>query len=596
MAEHLIFDCESDNLIDALTVIHSIQVGLPDSDDVTLYTDALPGYPPLAEGLARIKAAAKLICHNGIGFDFAAINKIYPGTLRREQIIDTLVAARLWDAEERENSLRAWGLRLGVFKGEFAGPYDTFTQEFADYSTQDIVTTRAVWHKVKAVLEWGESFQLETDTAWAIREQIKNGFRLDVKAAEVLEVELRAETEAIKLSLRDIFPAIWVPTEKAPFVPKKDSKTGYVAGCPVTKVSLELFNPASRKQIAERFRRMGWRPKLFGADGTPTIDESVLVTLPYPEAKRLVTFYERLKMLGQISDGKNGWLKLVRPTGRIHGDVNPNGTATGRMAHSRPNVAQANKDKRMRAVWLPREGWKLVGIDADGLEARTLAHYLTFYDGGDYRDALLTGSSKDGTDVHSRNMRALNAAGLGVDREGAKRELYAYIYGAGDSKLGWTVRTECRRSGGKLPPQKDVLIGRMARAALSVGMPGLDKLAAAIQAKVKSQGYLQGLDGRRIPIRSEHSALNFLLQGAGAIVMKKALCLFLDTALVHEDWPDMGLCAQIHDEAQIECAPELAEAVGSTYADCIKAAGEHFGLRCPMAGNFKIGDNWSQTH
>lgn len=594
--ETLVFDVEADGFLDEATKLHSIQLGTVDGDDVTVYAD-WPGYAPLVDGLRRLSLAMRVIGHGCIRYDVPLVNRLYPGTLREDRVSDTLVMARLFNPEERSNSLLEIGMRLGCAKGDYAGPWDVVSAEMLHYAAQDIRVTRAAYHAYKAVETWGQSLALETETAWAIAAQERNGFLLDVPATQELEGELRAELEGIKDSLRDVFPAIWVPSAKVPFYPKRsDKRAGYVAGCPVSKVELQAFNPASRAQIANRFKRLGWRPKVFGKDGTPTIDETTLAGLPYPEAKRLVVYFEQLKKLGQISDGKNGWLKLVKPDGRVYGAVNPNGAATGRMSHFAPNMAQVNKDKRLRRVWLPRPGWVLVGIDADGLEARMLAHYLAFYDGGTYRDQLLTGSSKLGTDVHSRNRDALNCVELMVDREGAKRCLYAYMYGAGDWKLGWTIETECRRSGTAFPKLALKRVGAIARKALESAMTGLGTLVDAIKAKVKSQGYLVGLDGRHIAIRSEHSALNFLLQGAGAIVMKKALCLFMDSDTVHEEWPDMGLCANVHDEVQIECLPELANRVGEAFKACITAAGEHFNMRMPLAGNAKIGANWSETH
>jgi len=595
--ERLVFDTESDGFVAEATKLHFIQIGTVDGDDVSVYTDALPGYPSLAEGLARLSKAEKLIGHNAIAHDAPLIDKLYPGTIRRSQIVDTLVMARLQDPEERQQSLGEWGRRLGVAKGDFKGPWDVATQEMADYARQDVVVNRAIYHKVKEVEAWGEALQLETDVAWAIAAQVRNGFLLDVKKAEALEVEIRGEIAEMTQTLRDVFPPMWVPTEKGPFVPKGNNKAmGYTAGVPLTKVTLQYFNPGSRTQVAKRLQRIGWKPKAFGKDGKPTVDETVLAALPYPEAKRLVAFFGLQKMLGQLSDGKSGWLKLVKPNGRVHGSVNPNGACTGRMSHFGPNLAQVSGDHRMRELWIPRPGWKLVGCDAEGLEARMLAHYLARYDGGAFTKMLLEGKKEDGTDVHSANAKAVQNAGFRVDRNAAKTLLYALMYGAGDPKLGMTVVESLRAQGLPVPKMGLKMMGQMVRAALAKSMVGIDKLTEAIKSRAKQTGYLTGLDGRHVKIRSEHSALNTLLQGGGAIVMKKALNLFMDRPIVHENWQDMGLCANVHDEIQAEATPELAPVIGAEFAQCITDAGTHFNLRCPLAGAYDVGASWADTH
>jgi len=591
----LIADSETDGFLDTLTRIWTIQIGDADTDEVTIYADQ-PGYPSLAQAAERLRHADRVVFHNGVKFDYEVINRFFPGAVRRETLFDTLVAARLLDPEERENSLEAWGRRLGLLKGDYKGDFKQFDRELVTYARQDIVVGRALYHKVKVVETWGQSFPLEMDTAFAIAAQERNGFRLDVRKAEALEADLRGQIADMTIALRDVFAPRWVRKEKEDFVPKGDNRAmGYVKGCPLTKVELQVFNPASRFQVADRLILAGWQPKAFGKDGHPTVDEAVLAALPFPEAKRLVEFFTLQKMLGQLSDGKNGWLKLVRPDGRVYGAVNPNGACTGRMSHFAPNMAQVSGDHRMRELWVPRDGWSLVGCDAEGLEARMLAHYLARYDGGAFGRMLLEGRKEDGTDVHSANRNAVNRIGYAVDRQGAKTLLYALIYGAQDPKLGRTVIENLREQGLPAPRLEPRKIGWRVRAALATSMVGIDKLIDAVKETAKTRGYLVALDGRHLFVRAQHAALNTLLQGGGAIVMKKALCIF---DYVHG--PTRGdfwaYCANVHDEVQMEVMPDHADLYGREFAGAITAAGEHFNLRCPLAGDFKVGASWAETH
>jgi DNA polymerase-1 len=609
MGEHLVWDVESDDLLPGLTRLWTIPIGTAEGTDVTVYADQ-PGYAPLSEGLARLSAAERLIGHNVVAFDYHAVNKVYPGTVRREQLWDTLVAARLLDPEERQHSLRAWGGRLGIAKGDYTGDFKSFTEDLVTYAIQDVHVTRAVYRKVREVETWGESFALEMDTAWAIDAQVSNGFCFNVEGARKLDGELRAELDKLQAELQAAFPPI---THHIPYTPKATNrKMGYVKGQTIVKTVVETFNPASRKHVGKRLMALGWKPTKFGANGDPTVDEGTIAGLKIPQAAPLVAYFKTLKRLGQLADGDQGWLKVVTPAGRIHGYVNPNGACTGRMSHARPNVAQADKDPRMRALFGPRRGWKLVGCDAEGLEARMLGHYLARYDGGAFSERVVNGKKEDRTDVHSANLKALvefkllpdfawtDAKGFKIGRDGAKTILYALMYGAGDRKLGATLHTIWRdlvAAGcpGKPPKVPVAELGKMVRKALARSMVGLDKLTARVAAVTKQNGYLIGLDGRHLAVRSEHSALNTLLQGGGAIVMKKALQLFMrcQEPTMGEFW---ALCANVHDEVQMEVVPSEAELYGSEFAGAIKAAGIGLNVRCPLAGDFAVGENWSQTH
>jgi DNA polymerase I-like protein with 3'-5' exonuclease and polymerase domains len=219
------------------------------------------------------------------------------------------------------------------------------------------------------------------------------------------------------------------------------------------------------------------------------------------------------------------------------------------------------------------EGNVLVGADASGLELRMLAHYMK---DDDYVKTVVEGSSKDGTDVHTKNQKA---AGLQT-RDQAKTFIYAFLYGAGPDKIGAIVGGSARD-------------GRRLTTAFLKATPALQRLRDTV-AKYAGKGFVPGLDGRKIWVRSEHSALNSLLQGAGAIVMKQALVL-LDKNIRAQKLR-AKFVANVHDEWQIECHPDDADAVGKLAVQAIRDAGVHYNLRCPLDGEYKIGKSWRQTH
>ena len=348
-------------------------------------------------------------------------------------------------------------------------------------------------------------------------------------------------------------------------------------------------------------RQFGWKPLSLTPTGEPEVSEESLKSVRHPEARTLLRFLMVQKLLGQLAEGKQAWLNYV-VNGKIHGDVNVNGAVTGRMAHSNPNIAQVPSvrsvfGKECRSLFSGRPGWPLVGADADGLELRVMAHFMAMYDDGAYVKTVLEGDKRKGTDVHSVNARALlldptkvyydNVTG----RDIAKTWFYAFIYGAGNEKLGMII-TNVRNKA------KNTRIGKEKREALLANLPALKKLLEAIKRKAREQKFLYGLDKRKLHVRSEHSAPNTLFQSAGAIVMKKALVI-LDNELQSKGLipnDDYEFCANIHDEWQIECRPEVAESIGLAAVRAIRAAGEHFKFRCPLDGQYVVGRTWADTH
>lgn len=307
-----------------------------------------------------------------------------------------------------------------------------------------------------------------------------------------------------------------------------------------------------------------------------------------------------VKRLGQLAEGKEAWLRAVGPDGRIHGRVNTNGAVTGRMTHSKPNMAQVPSAKSLyghecRSLFIVSEGKLLVGADADALELRDLAGYMAIYDGGAYIDTVLRGDKSQGTDMHSVNCRALGMDpkaryGTETGRDKAKTWFYAFIYGAGDEQLGWILLG--------VRGEQAVKKGKAARAAFLKNLPAMGKLVESVKKRAKERGFLLGVDKRALPVRSQHAALNTLLQSAGAVQMKKALCLLDDSLQAAGYTPGLHyeFVANVHDEWQIEVDHDIAETVGRMAVQAIRDSGSFFNFRCPLDGNFDIGGNWNETH
>jgi DNA polymerase I len=663
----LLVDIEGNNLLAKITRIHCIVTKDLDTGEVRRFRAHAPAGSgeTFDDALALLSAADELIAHNGLDFDFRALAKVLRWQVSpHTKLTDTLVISRLiWahlaemDSKARRafgkntgsHALEFWGRRLGILKGKFGKTTEDedseaiwaeWTQEMEDYCAQDVEVLHAFWKLIEKKAYSPTALQLEHEFKALILQQEDHGFRFDCPAAEKLTAQLQITRATLTEELQKVFPPE-IETLKTPAywgcvfsnaeryeAPTKGALEKIVRGRGYKfdaykerlkpgpmKTKEHPFNPGSRLQIADRLIKLyNWKPTKFTDSGQAEISETVLSQLSWPEAKLLTKYLGISKLLGQLAEGDNAWLKL-QVNGRLHGRLNTNGAVTGRCTHNKPNIAQVpsvmvGKDAsgkkapvlgleggfgwESRGLYLADEGYVLVGWDASGLELRCLAHFLHRFDGGKFGDILLTG------DVHTSNQEA---AGFFL-RDSAKTFIYAYLYGAGDEKLGKIAVQDAHLAGKPRPAGTLKKIGSDLRARFEKNFPALGRLKDAIKATLKTRNYLVGLDGRHLHVRSAHSALNTLLQSAGALLMKKAL-VFQMGALVEQGlrpWRsfsapyDFGLCANIHDEVQATTLPELAEVVGKSGPAALKRSGEFFSFKCPLDGEFKVGRNWGETH
>jgi DNA polymerase I-like protein with 3'-5' exonuclease and polymerase domains len=508
-----------------------------------------------------LDSVEKIIAHNGIFFDFPVLKKVWNITVKKSQVVDTLVLSRLYNPSlEDGHSLAAWGQRLGFPKEDFTDFDGGLTDEMLQYCKQDTLVTAKLYQHLEREMkdDFSEkSKELEHQVAIIIAEQERNGFKLDERAAMELLYSLKTKLEAIKVEMENIFP----PRVESG---RTHKKTGKALPDIVTP-----FNPGSRQQIAERLQEKGWKPKKHTEKGSVIVDETTLEGIDIPEAKAIAEYLMLQKRIAQIES----WLSAVESDGRVHGRVITNGAVTGRMTHMSPNMAQipnsgAVYGPECRNLWIVEKGNRLVGIDASGLELRMLAHYMN--------DDAYTSEVVSG-DIHTANQKA---AGLET-RNQAKTFIYAFLYGAGSPKIGQIV------GGGAKEGQN--LITSFLR-----NTPKLKALREKVSRIYSQKGWLPGLDGRKLLVRSEHSSLNTLLQGAGAIVMKQALVL-LSNRLKREKI-EHKFCANVHDEWQIETKEASADLVGQYGVWAIEEAGKVLNMRCPLSGEYRTGLTWKDTH
>jgi len=412
--------------------------------------------------------------------------------------------------------------------------------------------------------EW---ITLEHQVATILTQQEHHGWYFDERSARELESTLRNELESTQAKLRADFPYV----AGAVFTPKRDNqRTGYVKGVSFTR--LKDFNPQSRDHIAWILTtHCDWQPSSLTNSGKAVIDETVLKDIGTDIALRFLRVLELTKMLGMISHGVNAWQKLVTTSNRIHHHCSV-GCATHRASHRNPNLSQVPSDERFRRLFTASPNMVMVGADLSGIELRMLAHYLARYDGGRYADILLNG------DIHQEN-----ADKIGISRRQVKTVTYAFLYGAGDQKIGTSFDGSLREDQAKRK-------GKEIRKAFVNAIEGLSDLLKAVK-RAAERGYVRGLDGRNISVDKGHVALNYLLQGSAAIIAKR--WMVLTDAQLDSHSHQLGF---IHDELQYETIPESAEDLKFLLELTAAQAGEYYNLRLPIAAESKSGKNWAEVH
>jgi len=595
--------------------------------------------------------------HNVHGFDIPYIQKCKPWWRPTGFIRDSKIESEMWYpasdlkskdfAAERKygkwidkklygrHSLEAWGQRIGRhLKDDFKkrmeaiglDPWapdlpEPYATQRAEYCMEDVLVNIDVFDYLEAKFPYKDAevaIWIENHVAPILVKQTQRGVVFNVKKAHALHAEIMLHKLRIEEQMRKEFPPFYLrkgPTQTPKrSMKRKNKEFGYTEfvteGEPFTPVKLVEFNPGSRQHIANRLIvRHGWKPTAFTETGDPKIDETVLSGLPYPEAKLLNTYLMVDKRLGMLAEGNQAWFRQER-NGRIHGRVNQNGTRTTRASHVNPNLGQVPKVKKkpgveggwgaeMRELFMPTPGRKQVGVDLSGIELRALGHYMAKYDGGAYAELVVNG------DVHTETQRVIEFN----SRDHTKTAEYAYLYGAGDYKLGLITYDDLtakqREEFGEPTKTKLAKLGQATRSKLIKGLNGMEPLLAACGAASK-RGYMRALDGRRISVPSRHSSLNTLLQHLGGELAKVWMILanmkLVEQGLIQPySWvssPEDAVTQilWVHDELQYECDAELTDKVAELVVKAANETQEFFQLRVKVDAEAKIGNNWRECH
>jgi len=607
----LCFDVEADNLLAAATKIHCIAIVDLDSDRTDEY-----GPGQIDAALARLSQADYLTGHNIVGYDLLLLRKLRGWSPAPDcAVVDTLVASRLilphmLDLDQQatamgdpplgefagRHSLEAWGARLGIPKvGADIEVFSEWTPELQQRCVGDTRLTKAVWQLLQPDGQAAEALTLEHRVVPICDEITTTGIPFDAEAAKQRSEQWTERHVALEARLCEQFP--------------------------------QIKNWNSRKQITKLLESRGWVPeKRTEKTKQAKIDDEVLesVIALYPEFDGLLEHFVLGRRLGQLSEGKEAWLKHIGPDGRIHGGIIHIGAPHSRASHMRPNIAQVPNPKRgkplateCRELFRTHDDWVFVGCDQAGLQDRAFAHYLAAFDGGVYAKAFL-----EGLDPHWATVQALGLVPAGtvrdktnrlheVLREGAKSFRYGFLFGMRAKRAG-SIFYGIIRAALRVDPTCDLMqrffkivahptesvlkrVGSQALQKFIAATPGLGQLRAKLAAQTQS-GWLPGLDGRRVPVLAQYKALNYGVTSTEAILCKRWL---ID---VHDElhtrfrygWNgDVAIVAWVHDELVCCCRPEIAEQVGEIMVRHAKEAGEHYKLRLPLDADYNVGRSWA---
>jgi DNA polymerase-1 len=564
-------------------------------------------------------------------------------------------------ADMMEAKARALGLEHPKDIAAFV--WGEFNEDMFEYMGQDCSTNLSLWKHINPDEYSQDAIELEHRVAVVCNSMEEQGVPFDLRAAGELQANLTQRKHELEQALKAHYGSWYAPISPDPtksiFVPKKPSAAaGYwgdewtteemrvtkkgkavmktvkhFKGYPCTKLKLVEFNPGSRDHIAKVLIERGWEPSKFTEGGKPQIDEEVVehIVALFPEMNGLGELMMIEKRLSQLCGTDNSLMASVQEDGRIHGVINPMGTITSRGSHFLPNLGQVPSAKKpfgpeFRALFMcgaaMPKGWVALGADQEGLELRGLAHYIAKFDAGKYAETVISG---DPHWLHACVMGLAegerdkhNKLHTIVREDGSKRFIYAYVYGCGDEKAGQIIYAAlvnaARNAGAEgravyekffgdpaSPPSnaKVKQVGKKVRNAFLTRITGFDKLQRQISQQVSSRGRVPGLDGRRIPVRSEHSALNFLIQSAGAIICKRWLAdAFEECCSKFKLGWDGDFCfvLWVHDEVQVCCRKEIADEIGEILVRTARAAGEPYGFRVPLDSKAVIGNSWKDTH
>ena len=583
--------------------------------------------------LSYLETFDVLIAHNGIGYDFPLLKKLFNWTFGGK-VVDTLIMSRLLNPKRLvpfncankkagPHSLEAWGYRVGRGKPEH-DDWENYSPEMLHRCSEDVEILELVY---KALLEeakggkWRNAFLMSFELFTRLQQQEEYGWLVDQDHMHKCVYQLTRWVDMIDKVITPRLPQVLEVEEtkvkgeynyiKKPFLKSgaySQSISDWGARCgidlstkpvvgPFSRISFRVTDLNSNAETKDFLLKLGWEPLEWNTnDEGERTSPKLSKDDPFEGIEsKLGSLVARRVQCRQRRSVIEGLFGLIREDGRISSVVNTL-AVTGRATHRNiVNIPKASSfyGKQMRAIFSSKKGFTLVGTDSAGNQLRQLAARM----GSDaYIYAMVSGNKEDGTDPHTLTQKA----GDLESRDIAKNVMYCLLFGGGDTKLAKTAKKPAGTGADlrdKLYRGLDGLGELMERLTKEWRSTARQRYNAAFRRMEYFDGKITGLDGRPITVPSEHQILVYLLQSDEAIHMAKAYCILCAELEKKYVWGvDYGVVCWYHDEYTIECREEIAQDVKRISEDAIRLAGEYYGIKCPHAGEGAIGKNWYAIH
>lgn len=607
----LFVDIEGDGLLSGVSTIWCMCVSDSEGYEETFTNDGR--YRSIEEGIEVI-SKHKIVGHNIYGYDLPALQKIYGVDYASFDVIDTLTLSTLFNAgREGGHSLESWGLRTGTHKGEWRD-FSQLSDGMIEYCRNDVHTTISTYQALMKE-DWPQmSINLEHKIAYICGQQMLHGWKFDTQLADKLINYIDEQLALIEQELQNKVNVVCYPgsTIEKPFTKsgkliKRIEDYEHIVG-PFSRVSFDYPNLNSRQQLAELLLLEGWKPDRYTEKSQAKYEEALQSGVTKEEAEKLLTPVVDGEVLETLTGNIGGLLSkrfnlnkrkaLIegcyrdvreRGDGRCTAGIMSCGARSGRATHSIITSIPKAADnillgKEIRSLFTVEKGNKFVGSDAAGIQLRILAHYMN---DPNYINAIVNGKKSEQTDAHSLVAKAIGLdptktyeidGRQGTGRDVAKTVSYALIFRAGDDKLGRVIGGSAKE-------------GRRIRKDLMRVMPKYNQLVDRTEEVFDKNGYMTGLDGRRIYPPSSYQALNYLIQAGEAVAMKVAICKAHQW--LHRQGVDFKQVGFHHDEISLEVREDQADIAVNALDIGLKYATRFLNLRCPLEGEGKIGNNWS---
>ncbi|MFN8471750.1 MAG: DNA polymerase I [Anaerolineae bacterium] len=491
------------------------------------------------------------------------------------ELFDTMIAAWLLDPGRQAYGLKdmAWN-RLGVEMTnieELIGKgkdqitmAEVHPERVTAYASADVDMTLRLSHLQEKELHdkalWDLFRDVEMPLTPILTRMEQAGILLDVDYLMEMSREFHLRLQALEAEIYDL------------------------AGYP--------FNIGSTKQLASiLFDQLGLPPQKRTSTGYST-DISVLEALrgQHPIIDKLVEHRQLAKLKSTYIDALP---LLVNPrTGRVHTDFNQNGSATGRISSSNPNLQnipiRTEEGRRIRRAFIAPPDHVLLTADYSQIELRILAAMT--------QEPTLLESFERGEDIHARTAALLFNIPIdqvtSAQRRIAKTTNFGIIYGI--SGFGLAARTDLTNE-----EARDFIQNYFAK------LPHVAALQEEFKKAARRDGYVSTLLGRRryFPAlksgaritlaerqRLEREAINAPVQGTAADIVKIAM-IHLDEAL-REHGLAGRMLLQVHDELVLEVPKAELEETAAVVRDAMENA---FALKVALKVDIAVGENWSEV-